>query len=734
VKRASWICRAALAVVALVATPATLSAQETPATTQTATAQSDLQQISAALNDPSPAQQPQRDEAARKLVSRQSEEARQILRAALLNEANHAAQLAAARALAFDPSPDDRLIDQLFALLGPDKPLSDAASAALASYHSNTQVLIRLIAVSTDEGKDSKARAAALRALGFFPDKTAARTLIDNLLARPNENPTTRGFLRDSACDALIEMTGQRELGHDVRRWQQWWAFWVDKPDNEFSLQLLLSRASRLDQLQHRYNQLVLELGKMIREQSDAVPAELKSDFVLRYLRSSESVIRYVGVAKIHNDVAEDRAVAASLRDYLPKMVGDSASEVRLEVARTLKLLNNAAALEPLLGQLAVESEPEVRGAIAAALSPISKLRGDLRALAPLRNLLQDPSADVVKEAAQSLRDLSSLIRQKQPEAASELAGEFNILLNTRTAPGSSGLREAIVEAMGALRQADLLPAFGLLLRAVETPSVRRSALRAMGELADPKAAEIIIANALNDADSGVRFEAVDALGKCASFAHAELLYKRLDPHVELDRDVRQRAGQVLDSLFPGATKDQLEPWVDRFHSDFDRRLIMLQAYGQKLVQPNDVERLAGTRQNIGEVLMKLERPGEAAPYFRLALDYWKEKGGQMVTEGLRRQLMDALLKSREYAKAVEFAQQNIATEPSLQQTMGSMLRTEVDRLYLTENLVGAQALIDEVKNMKPALDERYLNAIRQIEDNIKTRSPGKRPTTTRGK
>jgi len=68
----------------------------------------------------------------------------------------------------------------------------------------------------------------------------------------------------------------------------------------------------------------------------------------------------------------------------------------------------------------------------------------------------------------------------------------------------------------------------------------------------------------------------------------------------------------VLTKLFPGATKEQLANWADRFKTQYGRRVIILKVLATKLKDEKDDEQLAVTEQNIGESLMKMDPPQAA--------------------------------------------------------------------------------------------------------------------------
>jgi hypothetical protein len=115
------------------------STAEAPLVLSEAT-QREIQSLSQTLNDPVSTQSP-RDEAARRLAERRSEEATLVLRQVLADANNPRGQTAVALALADFPSDDVSFIPPLAALLGNDARLTSAAAMALAGYTSNGQAL-----------------------------------------------------------------------------------------------------------------------------------------------------------------------------------------------------------------------------------------------------------------------------------------------------------------------------------------------------------------------------------------------------------------------------------------------------------------------------------------------------------------------------------------------------------------------------------------------------------------
>jgi HEAT repeat protein len=684
--------------------------------------------------------QAERDEAARRLVLRQTPEAREALATALKDINNPQAQLAAARAIPLDPNPDANYVLPLFALISNEQVMTsrtEAAIQALASFRAAPDVRRRLIDLAIDPQREQRVttRAVAVRAVGTMSDKRAARALID-IVSNEAEPP----LIRDAAASALADMTGQGTNRRDPAQWQRWWAVNQGKGDAEFEHDLLEARSARLTRLQNRLDRMVGETQTILTELYQASSEKSKEAILLRYLRAAEAETRAIGAEIVQIDFKQTRPIPPSVRDQLRAMVGDSSSQVRVAVAKALFLLNDATAFDALLEQLAREDDADVRMELAKALVPMR----DVQVVPALLKLLRDPSLAVAETAALGLGDnnLAPLI-QKDPQLSARVAAELRDTLEKRTGgPGTVGLRAAIIDAMGALKSTTLQDVYKRMLRPGEAVLVRRATLRAVGQLGKPNGetwpANLIV-DSLPDPDDGVRKEAVSALKLTADFNNAERLYELVKPQsTERNPEIREEAWGVLRNLFddPSATTPALLQFAERFRNEPERRIEVFQVLARRLTAQGDNAALAGVRLNIGEQLMKLSaaasargdepeviRNAEAADkYFDLALQYYREKlkGPQdMTISGLLEQRMGALLISKRFDDAALFAASSIATDAANLEPMGRMIRNEVQRLGAISP-PDALRLIAATNKMKPGLAEPYATTIRTMEQDIR--------------
>ena len=657
----------------------------------------------------SPAAAPaRREEAARQLLREHSAASLQFLLRGLEESSDPQRQLAIARAIAGSVNPDPVFLVPLRLMMGTDRSLTEAACQAIANYKDNLEALRLLINFASSRQQRESDRLMAVRAVSAFAEKTAAEFLI-SLLSRDDDNQR----VRNAAADSLIQMIGHFENGRDTRLWQSWWTSASKQSDAQWKSDITSHQAARFAQIRMQYEQLTSELQNVLTRTYELTPEGQQPAVMLTYLRSNQSDLRRTGALIVHNEAMAARPIPPEAREQLRTMISDSSRDVRLAVANAMLAINDPAALDSLLSQLDREMDPEVRAALAAPIASI----GDLRAVAPLRKLLKDPSISAAAAAAGALRELGPVIREKDAKLAREVAVDLRAALDaTGDGPGAVAFREALAEAMVPLREPELVPTLYRLLREPGSVRIRWAALRALGELRDPKSADTI-ARYLEDRESGVRLEAVRALKKTSAPEHAEELYRRMNPVEETDVSVRDEAWNVLQTTFAKLPLEQLPAWATRFAAEPARRLVVLRAMADRQALPGAEAALAATRQQIGVALIELNQPADAAAQFKLALDYFSSIGSQdMVVEQLVDQYLQALLRGRSFADAATFGSQLLTARAAYQQTVGVLFRNEARRLADAQGYSDCLSLIDAARKIAPPLAQRYLDEMAVIE------------------
>lgn len=637
--------------------------------------------------------QTERDDAARRLAARQGDASVTILQAALEAANNPPAQLAAARALAEDPTPDRRLIDPLSRLLGGDAQTTTAAASALVNYR-DPAVDRRVHAYAQDTAQPPTARAAAARALGGALDKASAAVLV-SLLQNDRES-----VVRNVAADALAEMTLHRDFGRDVQAWQQWWAENQGKSNAQFKADL----AERW----RRHRPAPPDLDLLIEDLYQMAAEPQKTDVLRRLLNSPDPAIRAAGARQFRKVVLGTGRIPDNTLPRLRELLHDWAPEVRIEAARVLGRISDRASLEPLLVQVREDPDPTARAAMAAAL----ELMQDPRAVPALLDLLNDPSIRVATVAAETLAKLGPVIRQ-DPALSARVVQALRATINGRgVQPAGAELRAAAIEALVPLAPTDptLGRSFLELLNPRETPRTRRAAVQGVGVAGDRRLVDALIAWLPQEQDATVRLSTLGAVAQIGTFDFADSVYAYTQPNVEPDASVRDTAWGTFQKLLPSATEQQLIDWADRrFLQDPARRLPVLQELARRHETANKPDDLAAARQNIGDALLKLNRPADAIGYFRPALEHWDARGANALTVAvIVKGLMDAYLASGRYADAVAFAQERITKDPRQTAEVAAPMILEAERLIAARKPADALRIMTEMEKLQPPLGPPY--------------------------
>ncbi len=684
-------------------TAQTTSPAAAPTTTPTRPPAFDAASVLTDGNAPSA----QRDEAARRLLSRHTEESRKLLLQVLVDP-NANGQGAVARALAEDTQPDPSFIDPLFPLLQ-NRELAAYAGRALSGYKNVPEVLTRLISLATIRPSASEwTRTAAIRAIGTMSEKRAAATLMDLLTNSPDDSAK----IHSTTAEALVNLTGLDQNGQDAAKWRKWWESAQNQSDADFRQSIQMRKDVRLDRLSARYTGLLGELSAQLREEYYATAAKDREALALKLLNSPEPDIRKISAEIVRESFQSDGNITDAEKERLRDMVGDSTPAVRGAAAQTLSKINYAGAIDALLAQLTTEPDPTVRAAIATALGPIH----NLKAVDPLLDLLNDSSLPTATAAARSLVELAKnggLTKDDELKRKTALKLKETII-RTLKIPGAEELRSACVEVLAPLKQLDVIQDL-LDLKLLDSGkeqswSVRTYMLQALGELNDKRWAERI-AHALDDPSANVRLQAIVSLGTNPSAAEwAGRVGSMMDPTGEREPSVRDAAWTFMLSVFPQLKAQQLQGWAENLKADPAKQVLVLQALADKQQRAGQLTDLAVTRGSIGQAYFALKQYGDAAASFKAALELYNNTPGAM-RDLLETNYMKSLLQGGKYADAVAFAADRIRADQTEQSTMGPILVHYIDELLAsgrTEDVAAARQLLDLARKMSPPLGDKY--------------------------
>lgn len=710
--RLSAIAAAALGA-AICAAP--LRGQQPAPTTATAAptaspfARNDLASIVGVLRAPNQsASTNERDEAARRLVDASTPEGLDALNGTLQSIGNPAAQRSVARALIDTANPDQRFIVPLGALLSQDVSLAQPAAQALANYRGNDDALTRLITAAQNPQLKDDVRSVVIRAMATLTEKRAAKALID-IVASANESAT----VRNTAADALAQMTGVTESGRDAALWQKWWSANAQRPDAQFAADIGAARAAQLERQRLANDRLTDGMQPLL--SSLYRNSAKKSDTLVQYLTNPAPAVRKIGAEIVLEEAREAQQISPAVREQLRRLVGDSSASVRLEVARAIRQLNETPAADAMLAQLSRERNNGVRALIASTLATM----GDPRAVDAFLQMLQTDDAATIRVAADALGEYAAKLGPSDPVTAKRISAAINDR-RQQLAGAPLDLRNALVDAMGRYGNPDLRNEFNDLLIPGEAPETRMLAIQGLGMMHTDWAADIIAqSDVLTDPNSKVRLAAVQAMRDTNALAYVDRIADRLN---DSDALVRGVAWKALITLFadPRFDATALAMYDNRFKDQPERRIAVLEEMKKRLAnKPAD---LAVVEQNMGDAQLRLNKYGDAAANFQAALDYYVKAGVNLaIAEGLVSQLLDAYLLNNEYVKATDFASKWMRENPSLKLELGSKLVAAVERLKRAEQYETAIKLGDQVETIVEILPPANQNDIKRLHDDLRS-------------
>ncbi|MDB5305657.1 MAG: repeat protein [Phycisphaerales bacterium] len=713
----------------------------------------DLEQLRNNLTRSAPPTQPgeeiriqqQREESARRLLSRQSPAARDVLLQVLKDRTSSPeGKLATARAIADAADPDPRFAADLLPLLGSKAPLQDAVTRALARYGDRPEVRQALTAFAQDTKQPAAQRGAAIRALSNVVDRSVADALYALLTDARQPAP-----VQNAASDALADLAGQQRNGHDVQqdvqrdvqRWKQWHDANAPKADVVWRADVLAARDAHAVLSSREQSEQIAEQQAILDERLQSSDQAGKDEMVNRLLNSPVARVRAFGLAKVQEALNNATKYPVEAPARVRELIGDNDPRVRLAAGQAINQLNDPGALGAVLTQLPQETDPDVKASLAEALVRMS----NPQAVPALRGLLGDPSIKVATSAAKALKNLGPKVREQSEALAGQVANELWTVARKRAAePGGAEFQARCLEAIGQLHARPMATNLLGLLNPNEPETVRGAALRALGDLGESQATFQISTWLDQEPSADNRVDAIDALGHTSSFEDiASKLYERLNPAKETSEKVRDRAWLVFQGLLPAAKIKDLNQWASNLKDDPAHQKMVLLALNDRLLhnfldeklsrekREDSEQNLALSRQNTGAVYMKLGDPAEAAILFSKALEYWQKKGEpNQTTEQLVTQQLNALLAAKHYTQAAQFASDEIGGDPRQQTIIRRSIRGYIEPLVEAgknndpEKLRDAAKLIAEIGKMKNPLDQRFRDDLAELKKEIDRRLP----------
>lgn len=678
-------------------------------------------------------------EAARRLVARQSTEARTALNSVVSSSTNAPARIAALRALADDPNPDPGLLATLATAVqsDTDERVVSAAAAALGAYKNNPQALGALSQAALATARPQPLRAAAMRGLALLVDQAAAATLV-GIATNPRE---TSSIVAD-ATDALVELTGIEANGRDPAKWSAWQAQFGGLAPSEWKAAVVDTRAARDQRVRRHLDELVDELQPMFEEQYASTPPAQMPERLLKFLGGTTPEVRRIGARianKASNNAFPNGRPTPAVQVRLEDMVGDADAGVRLEALLALEnLIVGDRSLLAIRQQLPLETDNRVKAAMARTLSKIP----DLTAVPDLNRLLDDASPVVVREAADAIRRRASVIAAKDAKLRDATALKLQATMTRiQKQPAFGDAVRMCGEALAALKDpTNQKFATEVLLRSPQ-PDMRAAGLTVLGELG-PRMADLII-NAIQ-AEQGqspaairVRKAGMEALAKAGNFARsAEYLRNQLNPRIEPSLDVRTAASNAYLSLArgDGVDRDTLLSEISRLgDAEMSMRVEVRKALVDKFKAAKKEEDAVVQQISIADEYTKLGRPADAVTSRQEAINHYLKRG--ILDDQLVRRQAESMLQTQQYARLAAlaqtlFSQPNEEDRKRFQSAIGPRIKNEVIRLIeepqddprkKQTDWDNAAKLIATFSNMDPPLANTYLEDLRKASSKLET-------------
>ena len=378
-------------------------------------------------------------------------------------------------------------LPEVVGLLGDPVPeVREAAARALTSFgwECVSAPLIKILSSKDSPRLAVESAAGIVGVMGRPEAVEPLLTLLDDAALAP------------AATKALGAITFQDFT--DAFSWRRWWDANKSRPRIEWAITRIVELRQRIE-----------ELGeKLVTDRKQA--AELND-------KLGEAAVRFLD---LRADRADPAPLVAALDVPLLKLRRYAASELG-------KM--KAAVAAGRLAEIATGNDaPSLRAECATALGLIAAPES----AAPLRALLGDAGESVAAAAATALGRMKA-------------DGETAALL-TALRSASPALRAASAEALGHVGGAAAVTPLCEMLAGDKDSSVRERAARALGEIGDARAREVV-EKALADDSAAVRVYAVEALGLMGAGQSAPLI------GAVLERDpvpgVREAAALALGKL-----------------------------------------------------------------------------------------------------------------------------------------------------------------------------------------
>ena len=579
-----------------------------------------------------------RIDAASVLLFSQEQMAREILLEVLKQTENIAARVAVCKALsqarALEGSIEQKgdFIQPLFDILNTETDDSAKSAAEAILIFDYEQISEPLEEMVTNSSLPVSARLNAIYALRLQPDMRAIFKLIDRLDDHDSQVAAeAEKALRSIGTPIGKDAEARKQIRTELRR----------KGRDEFFRDLLIRQEAKMRDLQaerdlwkERYLAVSGRMYSGISE--DAV----RSKFLTDYLGNSEAVIRLWALEKVSQwRKGTKPKLPSELEPILIKLISDRDRDVRLKTARLLSLMGELNSAQPLMEQLEIEEDDEVKlelfvalgGACHYAFSPDSKIKisSDIRkkALEWSKKYLAEQDPKKAQKGAEVIKKLLEHDGLKTAEV-DEYLDLFIEKYNQQKNNADRTLRGELLGEMAGLcvrsvYKAEATRLFGPLFEAAlydEADMVREAAVDGISYIDKAKALRILRKDFVNDNSVIVRKKIIDLAGEVGGREDLLWLSEKIESTAE-----GELAWQVMLRIFTRSDIVVLEEWISGLDvqknqaklSD-EQRISFLEIAERKAIGENKPQMRKDIRKKLAKLYSQTGEFEQAAEYLGL--------------------------------------------------------------------------------------------------------------------
>lgn len=433
---------------------------------------------------------------------------------------------AIARAIAGADAPDPQLIDPLVKMLGSDDAdLRRDVSAGL-SHFADPALVANLIKIADSNKAPLNERLGAVAALAEHRQPRVVEALLTHIHAR-------QPALRDAAFDALEQLTGIADYGHDTAEWHRWWSRVNTLPQAQWEAMIMRHLSARNVDLDKQLSRRTARLTQTYNNLYDATDEKGRATILQQMMVDDLIELRMLSLGLIERRVLNAQPISDDVRAAMRGRLLDRDPEVRAKVASLLENVADEAAAEQVVELLLAEGDPRVQSAYLALLARVPQVEAVNSALLLLdRPTVRGSAATFLVAAAEA-----KMLSDQQARRALAFA---RVNLKDADPP-----EPAVVRLLGRLGESSDQPMLEKLLTHTE-PTVR---LAAAEVFADPRWPLAPLTERISD--PALRPAVVAAIG--ARGADVASLIKLIDAP---PKDTEQRANWLAAILAVAARLD----------------------------------------------------------------------------------------------------------------------------------------------------------------------------------